>query len=65
MPEVNKLLYNRAGYNNITRDLFPAGKTDKDTKRYLISRPNPISVILRRDVPLTRKMSLGDFYKET
>ena len=35
--------------------------TEKDPEEYLISRPNPISVIFRIDVPLIRKTSVKSF----
>ena len=38
--------------------------TKKGPQEYLISRPNPISVILRMDVPLIRKTSVSVFYGE-
>ena len=33
-------------------------------QNYVISKPNPISVMLRMDIPLIRKTSVSIFYGE-
>ena len=38
---------------------------EKGLQEYLVSRPNPISVVLRMDITLIRKISINVFYGET
>ena len=47
------------------RDAFRQQKSAKGPQKYLISRSNPISVILSMDVPLIRKTTINVFYGET